>query len=173
MSGERMETVFGKRAIPVISNELNHVHGGLYFTASVVNAALGASALLYIEMIIPANIEAHLKSFSFYNGDDGHFEFVEAPTLTTGATPLTAYNRNRRSVKTSGIVLKSNPTGISGGIVLDPMYFKGTNQTPGVLIRSDIEWVLKPATTYLLRLTNDGVGAEQALLKAGWCEEPA
>jgi len=172
MSTEKMETVFGKRAIPVISNELNHIHGGLYFTASVTKADLGAAALLYIEMIIPENIEVHLKSFSYYNGDDGHFEFVEAPTLTTGVTPLTAYNKYRRSVKKSGIVLKSNPTGISGGTVLDPMFFKGTNQAPGILITNDTEWILKPSTTYLLRLENNGAGAEQALLKAGWCEEP-
>jgi len=171
MSTEKMETAFGKRALPVISNELNHVHGGLFFTAMVANAALGAGALLYIEMIISAELEVHLKSFSFYNGDDGHYDFVEAPTLTTGATPLVAYNRNRRSVKTSGIILKSNPTGISGGTLLEHMYFKATNQTPGILIKNDIEWILKPSTTYLLRVTNDGGGAEQALLQVGWCEE--
>jgi len=165
-----MLTAFGKRALPVISNEHNMIHGGKYFTAQVANAALGAAASLLIEMIVPANVEAHLKRFSYYNGDDGEFEFIEAPTITTGASVLTAYNRNRESIKASGIVLKSNPTGISGGTLLENMFFKGTNQTPSILIDRDVEWVLKQGTTYLLRLTNDGAAAEQALLKASWYE---
>ena len=50
------------------------------------------------------------------------------------------------------------------------MHFKGTNQAPGTLITMDWEWVLSSATTYLLRLTNNGSGSEQALLKANWYE---
>ncbi len=163
-------SAFGKFALPTVSNEHNNIHGGNFFTAQVANAALGASALLYIEIIIPEEIELHLKQVSFYNGDDGHFELVEAPTLTTGAAVLTAFNRWRPSIKLSNILLKSNPTAISSGVVLDEMYFKGTNQAPGTLITSDWEWVLKSDTTYLIRLTNNGTGSEQALLKANWYE---
>ena len=162
-------TAFGKEAMPTLSNEQNNIHGGNFFKAQVANAALGASALLFIEVIIPAGVEMHLKQVSFYNGDDGHYELVEAPTLTTGAAALTAYNRLRESTKLTNLSLKSNPTGISSGVVLDEMYFKGTNQAP-VLISNDWEWVLKSDTTYLIRLTNNGIGAEQALLKANWYE---
>lgn len=164
-------TTFGKRVMPVISGDHNRIHGGKFFTAQVANAALGTGALLYIEIIIPEEVEMHLKSVSFYNGDDGHFELVEAPTLTTGATPLIPFNRNRNSIKNSNLVLKSNPTGISAGVVLEEMFFKGVNQAPGVLITTDLEWILKEDTLYLLRLTNDGAGSEQALLKANWYEE--
>ena len=163
-------TAFGQDAIPTVSEEQNNIHGGHFFTTEVTNAALGASALLYIEIIVPANIEMHLKQVSFYNGDDGHFELVEAPTLTTGAAALIAYNRLRTSVKLSNMGLKSNPTVISAGTVLEEMYFKATNQTLGILITTDWEWILKPETTYLIRLTNLGIGAEQALLKANWYE---
>ncbi len=166
-------SAFGKFALPTVSNEHNNIHGGNFFTARVANAALGASALLFIEVIIPAGIEMHLKQISFYNGDDGYYELVEAPTLTTGAAALIAYNRLRTSTKLTNISLKSNPTGISSGIVLDDMYFKGTNQVLGTLITLDWEWVLKPETTYLIRLTNNGAGSEQALLKANWYERVA
>ena len=168
MSGQL--TIFGQEAIPTVSEEQNNIHGEHFFTASVVNAALGASALLYIEIIVPENIEMHLKQVSFYNGDDGYYELLEAPTITTGATPLLSFNRWRPSTKLSNILLKSNPTGISGGTILEPMHFKGTNQAPGTLITSDWEWVLKSGTTYLLSLTNNGSGSEQALLKASWYE---
>ena len=163
-------SAFGKFAIPTISNEHNNIHGGSFFTTQVVNAALGAGSLLYIEVIIPEEIEMHLKQISFYNGDDGHFELVEAPTITTGAAALVAYNRYRTSARLSNMGLKSNPTGISAGTVLEEMYFKGTNQAPGVLITSDWEWVLKSGITYLIRLTNLGASSEQALLKVNWYE---
>lgn len=163
-------TVLGKGFIPTIASENNLINGGRMFSAQVANAALGASAVLLIEMIIPDEFDLILKSVIFYNGDDGQYELIEAPTLTTGATPLASYNRNRNSIKASGIVLKSNPTGISGGTNLDNVFFKATNQFPGIPYVANLNWVLKMATTYLLRLTNLGAGAEQALLKTNWAE---
>lgn len=164
-------TIFGKGAIPVLSVEHNKIHGGKLFTAQVANAALGTGALLYIEVNIPEGTELHLKSVAFYNGDDGHFELVESPTLTPGVSAITPYNRKRNSVKAPIITLASNPTGISSGTVLEEMFFKGTNQAPGILITTDFEWVLKGDSVYLLRLTNSGAGSEQALLKMNWYEE--
>ena len=166
-------SIFGKNALPTISNEHNRAHGGELFTAGVSNAALGASASLFIEINIPASIEMHLKAYTFYNGDNGTIELLEAPTLTTGAAALTAFNKKRSSTRISSTILKSNPTGISSGVSLDKMSFKGTNQHPGILVISDWEWILKPSTVYLVSLTNDGVGNEQAYLRILFYEAEA
>lgn len=163
-------SVFGKAALPIISNEHNRIHGGSLFTAQVVSAALGAAASLYIEMNVPEGIEVHVKGITFYNGDDGEYELIEAPTLTTGTTPLVSLNRNRKAPNLSNLVLKSDPTTISGGTLLDNVFFKGTNQSPGILLVDDLEWVLKEDEVYLFRLTNNGASSEQALLKINWYE---
>lgn len=165
------ETAFGRVALPVISNEHNRIHGGSVFTAQVANDALGAGSSLYIEINIPEGIEVHLKSTLFYTGDDSQFELIEAPTLTSGVTLLTSYNRKRISPVGSHLILKSNPTSISGGTLLDNVFVKGAVQNPGLLVVSDWEWILKEDEVYLLRLTNEGVSSEQALLKADWYEE--
>ena len=136
----KIGSIFGKTAIPVISNEHNLIHGGELFSAEVANVALGAAAKLYIEINVPATHAACLKKFKFYNGDDGIIELTEAPTLTTGAAALTPINRNRESGNVAVSVLKSNPTGISGGTSLSKFYFKGTVQAGGLLEDSDWEW---------------------------------
>jgi len=167
---EKIGSIFGRTAIPVISNEHNLIHGGELFSAEVANAALGAAAKLYIEINVPATHAVCLKKFKFYNGDDGIIELTEAPTLTTGAAALTPLNRNRSSGKISASIMKSNPTGISGGLSLSKFYFKGTVQAGGLLEDSDWEWRLKPGTVYLLTLTNSGASAEQAYLRADFYE---
>ena len=167
---EKIKSIFGHAAIPVISNEHNLIHGGELFSAEVANVALGAAAKLYIEINVPATHVVCLKKFKFYNGDDGIIELTEAPTLTTGAAVLAALNRNRGSSKAYNSILKSNPTGISGGLSLTKFYFKGTVQAGGLLEDSDWEWRLKLGTIYLLTLTNSGASAEQAYLRADFYE---
>ncbi len=167
----KQETAFGKIALPVLSNEHNMIHGGRLFSAVVLNAALGAAAALYIEMIIPEEVEIHLKGVNLYLGAEGTFELIEAPTLTTGVTALTAYNRKRSSTRDSLISLKSNPTGISGGTVIDSMVFDGGFLSSGTPRSADVEWILKEDTLYLLRLTNDNAGAQPADMRADWYEE--
>ena len=168
MSGKL--TAFGQEAIPTVSEEQNNIHAGHFFSAYVHNSSLAAAALLYIEMRIPAGIEVHLKQSSFYNSDKGFFKLTEVSSYTPGSVPITPYNRDRRNIpKKTNLVLMQNPSGI-GGAGLDEMYFDGTQQSPGILMSSDWEWILKDDSVYILSLRNDGSSASIAILRANWYE---
>ena len=105
-------------------------------------------------------------------GTYAHFEYAvtcpveftlalyEAPTLSASGTAIASLNRDRPSTKVSGCVVTHTPTvsGGANGTLLEKYYLGGGNQRAGGSLRSVSEWVLTPATIYMLVVTSRATG---------------
>jgi hypothetical protein len=166
-----MRGTFGRDALGVYSTEHARCHSGEMFKAGVNSASLGAASFLYLELIIPTDRQVHLKPVVLYNSLAATYDIIEAPTITDGNSAVAKLNRLRSSIKASGLVIWSNPTAISAGTTLDIVNFTGELVSPDGTLFSDMEWVLKANTKYVLRLQNNGGGASTAFMRINWYEE--
>lgn len=82
-------------------------------------------------------------------------KIIEAPSLTDGTTGLTIYNTNRQSVDTPAFDIYTNPTGITGGTVIDQVEQYEAKKSLGVAGEAgNIRIKFKRETDYVLELTN-------------------
>lgn len=170
------ETVTGGNM--TISSDHAAIHAGYGFSANVRNTSVADASTLLLEFKTPASSDTvvHMKSWEAWGeGGKNTFELLEAPTLTTGSTAITPVSRRRIGVPpTSACTLKSDPTSISAGTSLEATLFGGGGAGPGGggNRSADLEFVLKPNTTYLFRLTNNSGAAKGLSLWVFWYEEP-
>ena len=90
---------------------------------------------------------------------------------TSGGTPLTEVNLNRNSTATSNGAAVLNPTVSSTGTLLGQYILIGgvkKKATGGDL--TSVSMLLKPLTTYLLRMTNVSGSAQAAQIDVTWYE---
>lgn len=166
-------------AARTITTDHDFIHKGIAFTtASKFTIAAAASA--YLEIIVPVGSYVHFKPTSIQtDGPKITVQLIEAPTLTTGSTVVVPVNRRRVGTPTlSLLTVKNNPTAVSAGTVLDQDYVgggtgAGGSTVSGGMATNDNEWVLKPATTYALKVTNGGSASADVNIKTFWYEELA
>jgi hypothetical protein len=134
----------------------HEVHEGEMFyaehTASVNNGA-------NMDMLLTIGAkEAHLV-FNVSAGGQSSIYLYESPTVANGTT-VPVYNMKRASLTAALTTVKHTPS-VSGvgatPLVNGRVVSGGTSPTTrvGGGIRSGTEWILKPSTSYLLRVTND------------------
>lgn len=164
---------FGEK---VITTDHANIHEGVAYSYPVkFTIAAGASA--YLEILPPAWAFVHFKPVAIESdGPKILAQLIEAPTTTPG-TPVTPVNRRRLGTPpAAATVIRINPTGVSGGTVLDQDYIgggtgKGGTQTSGGNASNENEWVLNPGTLYLLKITNSGPNPADVNVKVFWYEE--
>lgn len=169
------------KAVPVINTDHEAVHLGYGFSASVFAELVADDAAVYIEFKAPAASSgkvAHLKAYRPWSeGGVAKLEITEAPTLTTGSSAITPQNRNRYGTPAVSVsTLKSNPTSISAGTIIDgpiPVGGGGAGGGFGGNLSNDQELVFDPGKTYLLTVTNLAGSAKALGLWIFWYEEPA
>lgn len=165
-----MAEVLGRQFDPTTGRPITvdpyHVelNSGDMYSVFQNNAALASNGIIYFELIVPATHEADLEGFEIFCTDlYTEVTVIEAPTLTTGVTALTPMNLKRKSANTAKVGYKSNPTSISGGTTLETFFTgggTGTGQTKiGGTTHTQLGWLLKPSTTYLIRATNKSANA--------------
>lgn len=173
----QVEEVTGGR--PVITTDHGMIHqGGAFTTATKYTVANAASA--YLEIIVPADAYVHFKPITMQSdGPKILVQLIEAPTITTGLTGVTPVNRRRIGTPTPSLVtFHSNPTGVSGGTIIDQDYIgggtgAGGSSVSGGMATNDNEWVLKQATTYVVKIANNGTAPADVNLKTFHYEETA
>ncbi len=165
-------------AVVEMSSDHEAIHQGIGYTVANSAEGIADDGYLYLELIAPAaNVAAiHLKKvIAWCEGGIASFEVVEAPTVTTGITALAPQNRRRTGTpKATTLVVKSNPTGIANGTVIEGPYLfggGGNGAGQGGLLDSDLEIILKPATTTIIRARNLAGAAKALSLHAFWYEE--
>lgn len=152
---------------------LNSIFQGQMFTAShVYTIAAGATA--YLQLSTPAKL-AHIINFAGQAEGAGPILVLvrENPTLTTGSTPPTAFsNMNRRSAKTPAMQVFTNPTGVSGGTVIETFLVAtgGGPKSAGSFGIPALEWVLKSSTNYSLSFQNQGSQSSSCQVSLVWYE---
>lgn len=97
------------------------------------------------------------RGLSVEGGGPITLKLIESPTLTDG-TLKASHNMDRRSAKIAATKFYINPTGVTGGTIIDEMFVPtgGGPKTSASLQAGLTERVLKPNTTYAVSLKNDG-----------------
>ena len=161
---------------PVITVDVNHQrnHDGRAFYAYKIypdSAPLAANASIDIVLASPSGVFPHMTIDGLCLGDAELYVY-EGPT-TTGGTAFTPINRNRNYAVSnpSQVAMVINPTVTSVGTELDAQIIPGgAGKKSGGGTAASLEYVLKPLTNYLFRLTNVNGTAHAAYLTLEWYE---
>lgn len=101
---------------------------------------------------------------------EAEYPFFEGVTASNNGTGVTAYNRNRNSLTTPTNSLFHTPTISNTGTTLCMKHW-GSGKGSGGDDRGVNEWVLKPNTKYLIRITNFSQTANHTTIELEWYEE--
>jgi len=163
------------RPFPTI--DVNHLHlheGRAYYVYKTHkdSARLAVGSSIDIAIAFPENVKAH-SVIDFQCGGESEIYAYEAPT-TSGGTALTIHRRNRSLLTSSVGAAVLNPTVSSVGT---EFYSELITSAEGQGNRSgaggkgfSFEFVLKPLTTYLFRLTNVNSSSQMAEMRIDWYE---
>lgn len=157
-----------------------YIHDGKTFTAYHNDASLanGSSINIYFETSATSGECPHII-FDIHGSGDYDFDVLEGPTVTSNTgTQIDLFNKNRQSANTSNVsdnstspVLNkatSDVTITDDGTVLLLDYISLGHKMGGS-IGFDREFILKPSTKYVFRLTSRGV-AISAHINLDWYE---
>jgi hypothetical protein len=157
------------RPFPVL--DVNHLrlHEGRAYYTYYIDPTLAVNGNLDIALAFPAGILPHAV-FNYQCGGDSRFYVYENPT-TSGGTSLTIHRRNRSLNTTSSGVAVYAPTVTNLGTeIFAEIITSGQGGTGAGGGGYTYEYVLKPLTTYLFRLTNINAQAHIAELLIEWYE---
>jgi len=161
---------------PMIVVDVNHQrnHDGRAFFAYKLapdSAPLAANASIDIVLASPAGVFPHLTLDGLCWGDAELY--VYEGTATTGGTSFTPINRNRNYAVSnpSQSAMVINPTINSLGTEIDGQIVPGgVGKKSAGGSSATLEYVLKPLTNYLFRLTNVNGTSHAAFLALEWYE---
>lgn len=170
------EQVIAGADAPVIMVDVNHQrnHDGRAFYAYKLapdSAPLAALASIDIVMASPAGVYPHLTVEGLCLGDAELY--IYEGTSTNGGTAFTPINRNRNYAisNPSEVAMVINPTVTAVGTEIDAEIIAGGGgKKSGGGTTGSLEYVLKPLTNYLFRLTNVNGVAHAASLTLEWYE---
>lgn len=164
------QVVGSDRSMPIIDvNHLRLHEGRAYYVYKMYPyaAGLAAGSSINIALAFPAGVVPHVV-FNYGGSGEAEVYMYEAPT-TSGGTSMTIHRRNRNLLTTSVAAAVLDPTVSSVGT---EMYseFVPANKQGGGSQSYTFEYVLKPLTTYLFRLTNVNAQPHAAELRVEWYE---
>jgi len=143
-----------------IDNALHQLHEGNVFSLGVVDKTLGNNEFIGISFITPASIDAKIHIIvGFTSQGPAHLEFIETPDTLTGGSAATPLNRDRDSSNTSkltSVLTYDNADTITQGagvLISNEHSFAARAEQGGT--RAILEFILKPSTTYALKLVAD------------------
>lgn len=163
-------------AVTIIQEQHRHSHDGFMYHASGKVAALGNGADQDFLLAVPALTFPHLQRFSIsVEAGDVDILLYEGTTTSDDGTPDGELNVNRNSANTPGSVLSLTPTVTGVGTLLHTSWIPptgaGVGSSAGVLdVTLGEEWVLKPSTKYLFRVTNNSGGSIDLRYEFVWYE---
>jgi hypothetical protein len=170
------EQVIAGADAPVIMVDVNHQrnHDGRAFFAYKLapdSAPLAANASIDIVLASPSGVFPHLTLNGLCLGDAELY--IYEGTATTGGTSFTPINRNRNYADSnpSQVAMVINPTVTSLGTQLDAQIIPGgVGKKSAGGTAGSLEYVLKPLTNYLFRLTNVNGTSHAAFMTLEWYE---
>lgn len=158
------------RPFPIIDvNHLRLHEGRAYYVYKMYTYAAGLAAGSSIDIALawPAGSLPHAV-FNYGGSGEAEFYVYEAPT-TSGGAAMTIHRRNRNLITTSVAAAVLAPTVTATGTELFAEFVPANKQGGGGQSYT-FEYVLKPLTTYLFRLTNVNAQPHAAELRIEWYE---
>jgi hypothetical protein len=156
-------------SLPVIDvNHLRLHEGRAYYIYKLYPFAAGLATATSIDIAIawPAGITPHAV-FAYESSGPAEFYVYESPS-TSGGTPMTIYRRNRSLTTSSSGAAVLAPTVTDVGTEIYAEFVPAGKAAGGG--DYTFEYVLKPLTTYLFRLTNVDNQTNPAELRIEWYE---
>ena len=150
-----IDPISGNRLI--LEPEHGAIHAGTHFTITYPRLVSSAASVSSVFFTTPATSAS--KYIHFVCGIES--DKAATWTLSEGATAsggsaLTSYNNHRDNANTSGVVAVGTPTITTVGTILET-HIIGTAGNPNSVTGGGAdarnEWLLKPATSYLIQIT--------------------
>ena len=164
-------------ALTTISEPHRLTHDGKVFHASGTFTGILDTTSVYMLLRTPASCFPHMHRMRLTVGaGDVYGKLFEAGTVIADGTPVTPVNTNRNSSNTPDLLLFAGPTVTGDGTELHdkwlPPTAAGVGQTHAGLSDAEAgeEWILKPSTDYLLKVTNDSGATITAQIELLWYE---
>lgn len=163
-------------ALTVMDHEHRMIHDGMAFHATHRTASLANGGTLEGLIAVPAGAFPHMTGMLFtFGAGDLDIETFEGTTTSADGTAVNSFNRNRNSTNTPNIVLTHTPTITDDGTKIHdrlvPPTGAGVGNQEGVVSPNlGEEWILKPSTKYLVRVTNNSGGAIKVTMEILWYE---
>lgn len=167
---ENQRVVASSDSLPVIDvNHLRLHEGRAYYVYKhyPYSAGLAAGSSIDIAISWPAGITPH-STFAYASSGETEFYVYENPVIV-GGTAMTMYRRNRNFTAVSSGSPVLAPTVNNVGTELYAEFISANNKGGGSESYT-FEYVLKPETQYLFRLTNVNAQPHPATLRIEWYE---
>jgi hypothetical protein len=159
---------------PLIMVDVNHQrnHDGRAYLAwrlYPASAPLAAGTSCEIVLASAAGVYPHLSLNAVLMGDAELYIYEGA--TTTGGTLFTPVIRNRNYTTASNVAIAMNPTVTGAGTLIDAQFLAGgVGKKAGGGGDESLEYVLKPLTNYLFRMTNVNGTDHAGVLRLEWYE---
>ena len=164
-------------AVTTITEPHRMAHDGFMFHASgKVTGMIDANVDEFLLVTAAGNFPHIQRMRLDLGGGDVDIQSYEGATASNDGTPITTFNTNRNSSNTADMVLNSAPTLTGDGSLVHttwaPPTANGVGQSAqGVSnIEAGEEWILKPGTKYLIRITNNSGGTIDYRWELLWYE---
>ena len=157
-------------ALITISVEHSKIHQGVGWEVSIETGNITSGSSYYVLFRTAAGYRPHLRSYEFTATDAPiTIRLFESPTTSADGAAATARNRNRNQSDTNGISVFTQPTVTNDGTRLETDYLAAAGNKAGGNAGSFYEeWVLKPATDYLIKITNGSNNTVTGFFNAFW-----
>lgn len=151
-------------AVTVIRSGHRMAHDGfMYHTSGKITGILNA-AETDVYMKAPAGVYPHFSRALMTFGDgDIDVETYESTIVSDPGTPVLVHNTNRNSSNVNAMQIYGAPTVTDPGVLLHQLWAPDTGATGSHQIgisnvQNGEEWILRPDTGYMLRITNNSGG---------------
>jgi len=138
------------------------IHDGFVYHASGKVTGMVDTNVDEFLLTVPAGVSPHFQRLQLTTGrGDIDLRVYEGTTTSADGAAVGTLNVNRNSTNTAGTVLTTGPTITGDGTLIHtqwtPPTATGVGQSPAGIIgeTNGEEWILKPSTKYLIRVTNN------------------
>lgn len=152
------------RALNTIEHEHHEIHAGSHFNICGYQSFTNAQVVDFT-VVTPNTTKWTHMTFGVNGAGATRVEIYEGATVNVAGTPVTAYNNDRNSTKTTSLTVRVGDTFTATGTLIYGNQV-GANKEAGLVAR-DREMILKQNTTYIFRITN----ATTLANLISWCAE--
>lgn len=160
--------------IGTMESEHLHIHAGRGFQLSGEITSLAASLSTDFFVLPFSGSGIHFRDYRISsNGAPVKVELYEDPTIAITGTQAAPVNRNRYSSKVSSSGIFHSASASALGTFLDITRIEGTGvgaNVTGEVEGFPIEWIMNPANTYLMRVSNENGSAVKLTYRMFWYE---
>lgn len=140
----------------VTQDGVDNIHKGIGFDVSGIGTLANNASAIFMANV--GSLPLHFNGFEVSaSAGATKIEIFESPTTTANGTAITPLNKNRSSTRTSLTSVYFNPTVSANGTLLATrqiLSIGGGAHTEGGGTGISSEWVLKPNTKYIVKITN-------------------